>query len=675
MNTASPSNQPSAARRLLILGVVLGIGLCLWYLPTAISPDISSEANQSTDSLASVHPMTTVDQTGAAGRQVVGTEPGGWFTAQVGSRFRFRFTTSTQWKIESTSKSEKGPAQMSPTPNGGNSGVDIGGLFTLTILDRRAGEAVAAISLKKFDVSLGSSHGGGDEAIQRLLAIKKCPLLVRFDGAGRIRGYRFSDLLQADQRNLWRGIVGTFEFVVPAGQRKGWQGTGTDTAGTYRAEYEQLKKGPDRLRVRRTKLRYLELSGGPQRMDKCTFMGHSTATLSGELGWLTSARIDEGMRMGVDMLHAEVTLQTVGSLDLTAAEQVVPDQLRRVDWNSPWAAASGVDEDVTAMIDDAERRQWAKRLRDTATSQIVAEMLRMIASAGGFESEEICDLVDAMAWKLRLDPEAAAKLEQAIVANQGDAKMTSILMYALTKAGTARAQDVLLSSYLANEAQHDLQEASVFAMHQLAEPTEVLLAAVAHRASGRGANGKPDRMSMLLYGSLAPRAEAPAAGGRSAMQALLAMEGQALKNGALSTWLEALGNAGTAAIVPSVVKYLPHQEESVRMAAVSALRSVHTTPARDSLLVRASSDQSGRVRAFALENLGTHQLTGREESLHRLAQADRAADVRKMALKLIWLGGEADSRGRGALRRAAAEDKDAKVREFATTLLRRKSDS
>jgi HEAT repeat protein len=144
--------------------------------------------------------------------------------------------------------------------------------------------------------------------------------------------------------------------------------------------------------------------------------------------------------------------------------------------------------------------------------------------------------------------------------------------------------------------------------------------------------------SLLVAGALAHRAGEPLADGRTPLQALLAMEGEATARGGLSTWLLAVANSGAPEVLPTALRLLDHADRDVRAAACVALRGPAEATALRALLERGLADQDPIVRTETVLSLSRRPEPAAREALERVASEDQDESVRGRARRLLERG-------------------------------------
>ena len=263
-----------------------------------------------------------------------------------------------------------------------------------------------------------------------------------------------------------------------------------------------------------------------------------------------------------------------------------------------------------------------------------------------------------LAWLLRTDPAAVDEARGAVAG--APPAVAALILDALGDAGTPAARAALLG--LAREPLPAELLPNLYLSLGQQEPTRAVVAALEEACAAQDA--RRARWGLHGLGSMAARAEPACA------EALVArLERELDRAGAhdvarAEAALEALGNAGHARAIPSLLGGLAHGDPRARQAAAYALRKHTRLPGVETALALAGRDPSPLVRAAAVEVLAGGRL---EPLLDALADQDPGVRLQAVeALGSRLRGGlPLAERARQALERAALADEADGVRALA----------
>jgi HEAT repeat protein len=147
---------------------------------------------------------------------------------------------------------------------------------------------------------------------------------------------------------------------------------------------------------------------------------------------------------------------------------------------------------------------------------------------------------------------------------------------------------------------------------------------------------------------------------------LLARESEFSGKERLTVFLGALGNTGDGAALPSVAKYLDHSDETLRQAAVGALKRMPAPQADEDLARLAIQDSSPDVRVEALESMSFRRPSAAlTEAARRSLTPEQPREVRLAAMGYLATCVAKDPNAREALLQASLSDPDEGLRQSA----------
>lgn len=601
------------AAALAIAGLLLSTGPAA-TAPLATANGLAGAATTAAAAPADAHPVEP------GSRTAVATAAGCW-TAAPGSHFTFRLVDH----VEISLHSPEGGAQQ-----GGVLHAEC--TVQTLVLDRRAGETLVQQQVE--DLRFLAADGreiADDPTCRSFAAAVVAPVLVRIDEVGGIVGYGFAEGLDGDQRNFLRGTLALFAFEAPAAGVDRWTSATCDTTGDYTARYERLGAAePARLGVRRTRERYTKVIGQPE-VPQHELGGSAEAHFATDRGWLEQVRLDERMTMALSLLDLRAITARRASVDFVqASRRSLPAEVAAL-WTRTTAPATGADELLGIRAADNERRAWQERLRGVTLEQLLAEVESLFAVAT-VDAEALDGRFQQLQWLLKLEPRAIAALAEQLTTKQLGEATARVALGALGAAGTAEAQEALATVRSDLGLGVELRQAATVACLQLGTPSPAILTGLLQEAR----NGAELRgTSLLVFGALSPRADGVDADGRTPLQSLLAMEGEATARGELDTWMLAVANADAPATEGIAQRLLGHATAAVRAAACVALGRVPTATALQALLVQGLGDAEPHVRHEAVLALSRRAEPAARTAVQSVAQNDVDQGVRERAQRLL----------------------------------------
>ncbi len=553
-----------------------------------------------------------------------------------------------------------------------NSQAHLAGQLQLTVLDRREQEAVVAVRLPGLHGARGiAASDAAKPVVDELCAALAQPTLMRIDTEGQVTGYRFPQRFTYLHKAHVRAVLAGLRFIVPheAEQQPTWTALDQDDTGEFEAAYRWLEVAD----ADRTLVREREHYTAPNVRTRgqgdltITVQGRSTARLSEAAGWLADADFDDRTTVSFDALDVDIAARCTGSVRLEECTKLPLSTLARVDWDAAWEPVGGDQDAAFALAQEREMLSWQRELEGVELRDLIGRMAALAAS-GAEDTEDYRDAWEKLARLLELRPELADEVAAWLRPGALDESSAVALLTALGAAGTDRAQAALLRIQHDGDVPPALRGAATMALTQVQEPTPATMERML--ASATAADGDDlGRLGLMVLGTVAPRATAPLADGRSALDALVALEEQYEGSDNLDAWLHALGNSGSAEAAAHAQAYLDHADERLREAAVIAMRSARGASAEQRLIATARGDASHNVRGRAAETLAELGTDRARSALAEIVLQDPDVRVREAAIQAI--GRVLDDHARNALQHASINDAEEELRRLATELLLR----
>jgi hypothetical protein len=489
-----------------------------------------------------------------------------------------------------------------------------------------------------------------DEAFVQQLAR---PFGVRLSEENRLTRVYLSPDLDPLAMGLVRYVVAGLQFVRPwsvAEDAGAWEVEEADWWGRYTARYAR----DEARQFFRSKLRYR-----PHRTPP--------AGSAGELESTAVYRISDGKDC---VEHAEI-VETHSQHDIlptTETSSVTLDlrEVRRTE------GSSGLDPTLVAFPADAPVMVKSKAVAKPLPPGLTADDLiaRLPSDAG----EIPWDLTDSLVQLFRERP---GEIDRALKALRRSASRNAekAILGALGDAGSERAQDALADVAESSDFQAGLRRMALLELGLLkTAPTPDTLDALSRISRSSRDDRTVTDLALVALGNASRTVLASEDGtarrdAERTIQSLQQGFARAVTEDDRVLYMDALGNTGSAEILPAAQLALETGGPLLRTAGVGALRLV-AAPEADAILVRvAHEDAEAQVRQQALLAMTNRPRTeaGVNTAL-ALLRADASAEVRAVAIAVLEPTIER-SDVREALEAAARADASKLVREQATQAL------
>lgn len=435
------------------------------------------------------------------------------------------------------------------------------------------------------------------------------PFYVQAETDGRVRGYSFARDLSPTARNILRGVLGSAQVAVR--DEAQWAADEDDIQGSYVASYSKDEAGA----IVKTKRPYSKIEG----MATLDVRARGVASVA-EDGWPTNVTLEEhkvasmGEKMPVATTDARLALTLTG----TKADPSLLGRFEREQDDLVQASAFGT-------MDDAESARVADgRLASDATSDAILGEARAAT-----DDQAMIAAGDRLAARLRLNPNEADRM--ATLARTLPAREANLVVGALGGAATPESTKAL--GRLLSETKG---------------PPAVRANAATQLAFAKGANATEARDSLsqgLSDPSREVRDSSALALGNVARELgdadpetvkdLVARYERARDDEERVTLLEALGNSGSAEILPVVRAALASENESLREAAAHALRFLPLGDADKVLADVLGTEPSPTVIVAAIDSIGYRVVEMHARALERAVLADSAGRVRAAVAEIV----------------------------------------
>jgi hypothetical protein len=255
----------------------------------------------------------------------------------------------------------------------------------------------------------------------------------------------------------------------------------------------------------------------------------------------------------------------------------------------------------------------------------------LAAVAAGQEGDSLASRIEAA---LRRDDDA---VRAALAFMRGD-KTTKLVVDALAAAATPAAQDALCELARDRHLMPSVRAGAVASLGLLRRPTAATMTAVAEltRANVNVEDDSPVGSALFLAGSVARAGRADHPTEAAALEKLVLARSALVRSRAdhLES-LAALGNLGSAAVLPRLRAALAAGDPGVRAAGARALRLVPDPDADRLLAATLRGDRDPTVRDAAVFAAGFRKLGPLVDALVETAESDPIDYVRSGAVTLL----------------------------------------
>ncbi|MBK6692462.1 MAG: HEAT repeat domain-containing protein [Myxococcales bacterium] len=442
------------------------------------------------------------------------------------------------------------------------------------------------------------------------------PFYVSADADGRVRGYAFARGLSSMAQNMVRSVVG--QAQIASRPDATYAADEDDIHGSYQASYTRAPNG----KLTKTKGRYTRVAtaSGVESADKSARVetnGETTAQLDLS-GWVValSSKENKVASLGDDMPTAQTRLELDMKLTGTRFEGSLAGRFEREASGLTLVGPFGTGDDgASARLAD-ERLVAQRSLTD------------MLADARGADGDAPrAVLAEKMAARFRLTPTDAESA--AALAGKLSVKDAQLLTSALASAKTPEA--VRAIGAIANQKDLSVEVRTqaatqlAFAGPHAAEARDALV-----QAMGDGSRDVRTSAALAL-GNVAREL-----GGDATLVGELVHGVRGAKDDdERVAFLHALGNSGSLEVLPLAKEALTSENESVREAAVQALRFLPLGEADPMLDLAATNDESENVRQGAVDAMGFRIVERHATALHRVLDADPSRKVKVEVFRIV----------------------------------------
>lgn len=620
--------------------------LSAWLLAPA--DDLRSQAGAVTTAAAA---RGSADPAQASDRQVVQVAG---YTAPAGTRLHFDFRVETGVSLRSAAPAAA-PAQQTPLD------VSARGRLDVIVLGRRADEVLVGYRMSDARIlAAGNSTAETRSYVDGLQRALQRGFDVRMDLAGRLRMMRFHGDWTPDGRNFARALATACrcEFLPQAD----WTSDFDDAMGRHSFAYASAAAA-DGVTVTRSRTGFVPPGVAAEEEPDVKFHGTADASFVAAVGWLTAAHVDDRVAWSWIQGALRIEAWQRGSLSWLSSDTVEVE----ASWDADFV--DFVEPLQSSPADgDPMRRFWAEKLRGRDLQSLLGELAALEANGSPSGPEQL-ELLHLLAELIRQDPAAAELLACMVQSARLTGQTAADVLAALGMAGHDRAQAALAEVYGNGLVEPGLRQAAAEAMFQVERPSQFLVDSLQRSLYGLDHFDGCAGSAMLVLGAFANRG-AQTADGKTVATELLQLEAAARRDGIASVYFDALGNTGSAAVLPLANRLAQSQDPVERAQAVTVVRRVQG-PAAEAILSAAARDANADVRRSALLEVAMSPAPWVLNLLIDRATHDTDADVRRLAYSGLGSRAAGDATARAVLLRCSTTETDPELRAMLLALLAR----
>ncbi len=517
---------------------------------------------------------------------------------QVGATYTYQWDLTIQ--TQSVSKDSQGVQEDGNTSR-------LSGLVDLQILDQETdGTYLLSLGVRNPAI-VASAQDDQTTALNDpdLITALGKPLLFKQASTGEIREVRYPQDAPATVVEMQKGLVNALQVTLKAGAQYTAEEQGGQ--GRYQSHYT-VTEGANNLQVSKqiSANDFSEMVSAGDTGATIQLENRVDMVLDTQQGAPQSIHVVEQISIG----DSSGTLQTTDVLtDAVSIEtKVISDgwlrlsQVQKTESNSAVAAvANYVSGSLRATLSDTVTTELEI---DLSTVKIDDELQALA------QEPTSPVLVQRVADLIRQDTsQQILKAVQARLMSATDEQIVGSYIGALSIAGTAEAQDVLIDNVLTAAPISDtLKARTLTELADLKHPSPRLVDVVT--ALSQTSTGELQSLALLTLGGLAnslqatdlPAATLIAAGLTTRLQQAQAAEDREIL-------LLAVGNAGITTTQSTITAYLSDSNPTLRGAALLALRKLPVNLADSQLMASLAHDPSGYVQEMAGVALAQRALT------------------------------------------------------------------
>ena len=514
------------------------------------------------------------------------------------------------WKLKMTSRSLVNPAAVLA---GGNSAPTGGSRTSRLRLDAslymRLQEASAQDGLFTLETVLTGAKAGRDFNPE-ILPDLQTPFLIRMDARCAINSFAFTPAHRPPARDVLRLLFQTMEFVAPEAPAARWQLLQEDGTGVWQAAYHLSDDTPPVVHRRRLGFESVRVPVKDVMLTAEVVRSKATAVPAADRAWYRSMTVDERIRIraGTGRLFTDVSsrirLKTHPAPATTFPARPATTPLS-------WESGRGFDPRYRRVS------RYDGLRPDPALLQVsYDEMMKIVGpllASGTMEDRN--KGLDELISLLRLRPESARDLLRDIRAGRYSDNVESWLFFALEKAGTPVAEEVLVEAMEDGE----MREMNrIRATHALADTRSLspegldAISRLAERFAESSEEAEVESAGVLALGVVGKNHPNQPEYRQLVRDQLSRLLGQSTSEQELTTILAGIGNARNPALAQDILPFLTNESPLVRGNAATALMDSGSPGALSQITKMLRKEKEPHTRAAITAAVVSRGLTGKE---------------------------------------------------------------
>jgi hypothetical protein len=485
--------------------------------------------------------------------------------------------------------------------------------------------------------ALHSTTARADEA-EKLRAFEQTLDLPHFftrDARGAVGETRLNRGMPTFVQSTLRWVIGAAQFVQANGDAGSWVTEELDASGQYRARYQSLEPG----RFQKQKLEYLtpptQSASSPLTAQNTQILESRSVFTLGPERVITALDAVERTRVANSGPLPEMTSSTKLTLrlidSLPAGTRVAAKNLE-------------LEQTVTVKLSDPPPKNARRADVDRAKigGRSLAQILTSLGAASGNDRDKVTkrarDYISLSAL-LRQDQKARADAVAKIERGEPDA---DLLIDALGDAGDPASQKALTGLVEKGSLEPQRTRGALIALSLVEEPSQATVSALQSKLED------PVLGTQATYGlgAFAHALESTdPERSRSVLDLLINRLKASTKVADIARYLEALGNAGHPGALPVIDAYLADPDNSIRAAALRALRRIPGSGVDQRLASAMTRDPASGVRDVAVGLVGQRSASPPlVEAVAASSRFEPVLEVRLDAVRILsrWLSHDAE---------------------------------
>jgi hypothetical protein len=497
------------------------------------------------------------------------------------------------------------------------------GQLVLRVRQRTSTEAVVEVQVQHPNLRAGDGqHMAEPKQLANLTSAISLPYLYRVNRQGRILSLRFRSDTDPMIRGILKSLVTSLQLVAPASPSSNWFTEEQDPSGLLSAHYQQTST----TSLRKTRLGYLKLIS-EQGLVPVAKIGTLTGkgTIEQELdaqAWPTN--LHESKQSNLDT--GDGLPKTTS--DTTIVMKAVPTTGN----SSDWAMNEQPSDLVIALASlESTRATSDQELANGSTLSNLSKDLELSPHERGTRRAQAMAKLRAL---FRTDPKAMEQARQHIEKGTSSA-LAKTLIASLGDSEAPGAQKHLATLFENKELSRDLRGDALIHMGTSSDPSKDTIETL-KKASISGEKELRGTAQLALGNSTHRLFKHGSDGrGEDALQDLIDMYHNAQTFEEKVVAMRALGNTGSAIILPLISEAMLSSNSDLRAASALALRFIEDPKADTMIDTFLLSDGDPEVRRLSVFALSFHSLDLHFPALAVVLKNESISTNRRTVVELL----------------------------------------